>query len=117
MADEKLGTFKVGDAYRQPVGATKKKASEESQANQNNETLGFARIEGIIEKEDPAAISASLTTLHNALDELASKGNSTNKEKSEAQKAMVAIERAADLLDYLFQTKAKLVEQATQPKK
>ena len=36
----------------------------------------------------------------------------TNKEKLAASRAMAAVERAVDLIDYLFQTKAALQQDA-----
>ena len=35
----------------------------------------------------------------------------TNKDRAAAKKAVVAVERTADLLDFLFQTKAGMIEQ------
>jgi hypothetical protein len=113
MAKDKLQSFKIGETQKPGVRTTNKKG--ESAPPPETQSFGFRRIEGILEKEDPATLSAGLTRIHDLLEAL-EKAAKSNKDKAAAKKALVAVERTADLLDYLFQTKAALVAQATPSK-
>lgn len=100
-----LQSFKIADTRKPTVqrrGQTTAKPEEEEQRS-----LGFARIERILENETHGSINSKLTDI---LDGLATfeEGKSAQKDKVAAKKAMIAIERAADLMEYLFQTKAEL---------
>ena len=107
MSDKKLESFKIGDTQKAGVNAPKKGGAAEQQAESEVYSLGFTRIEKILEDEDAAAVSDNLNKLLISLEEF-ERGASTNKDKSAAKKAIVAVERAADLLDYLFQTKSSM---------
>lgn len=102
--DENLPSFKIADTRKPMVQrrGTQAKATEEEQRS-----LGFARIERILENEDHQSINAKLTDM---LDGLASfeQGATATRDKAAVKKAVVAIERCADLMEYLFQTKADL---------
>ena len=113
MAEEKLGKFKVGDARKAPVAPSKTRAEQDSKKSQSEAySLGFSRIEAILETEDAATISASLSQIHSDLAKLNDGAKSSNKDKAAASRAMTAVERTVDLLDYLFQTKAALQSSA-----
>ncbi len=106
MADKKLETFKIGDTQRPGVLKAKKGAEAPAPAPESK-SVGFARIEKILEHDDAATLSENLGKLINSIEEFESKAT-TNKDKAAAKKAIVAVERTADLLDYLFQTKASM---------
>ena len=104
---KKMESFKIGDTQKVGVAAPVKKGSAKPSAEPQAYSLGFNRIENLLEKEDPVAVGASLNTLLVKLEEFHTK-SSTNKDKAAAKKAIIAVERAVDLIDYLFQTKAAL---------
>lgn len=109
MSDKNdLESFKIGDT-RLP-GVAKPAAPQQSRADEQQSeeaSLGFNRIEKILENEDPTSVSDALGSLHDKLEAFLAK-SSTNRDKSNAQRALVAVERTVDLLDYLFQTKAAM---------
>ncbi|OGQ92187.1 MAG: hypothetical protein A2289_02555 [Deltaproteobacteria bacterium RIFOXYA12_FULL_58_15] len=109
MSKKKLESFKIGDT-RKP-GISQPKAGQETsrQAASEAASLGFRRIETILENDEVGTVSASLNQLLQSLESLERKAG-TNKDKVAAKRAIVAVERTADLLDYLFQTKAQMAE-------
>ncbi len=111
MADDKLKSFKIGDSQRPTAAPVTQKGDQP--ASEESVTLGFARIENMLEKEDPVAIGENLNTLLKNLEELQSTVT-TNKEKLAAKKAIAAVERAVDLMDFLFQTKTQLESNASE---
>ena len=106
MTEKKLESFKIGDTQKAGV-AKPKKGSEKQEDTPQSQSVGFARIEKILENDDAATMSENLSKLINSLDEFEKKAT-TNKDKAAAKKAIVAVERTADLLDYLFQTKTQM---------
>lgn len=106
MTDKKLESFKIGDTQKPGVAKAKKGSEKQPDAPQT-QTVGFARIEKILENDDTAAMGENLSKLIHSLEEFEGKAT-TNKDKAAAKKAIVAVERTADLLDYLFQTKAQM---------
>jgi hypothetical protein len=107
MTEKKLESFKIGDTQKPGVAKPKKVSDKHQDNSATSQSVGFARIEKILENDDVATISENLTKLINSLDEFEKK-STTNKDKAAAKKAIVAVERAADLLDYLFQTKSSM---------
>ena len=105
MTDKKLETFKIGDHQKaaQRTAAKKEKAAEEEQ----DATLGFTRIEAILDQETPDSVAKSMSSLLHALADFESK-SSTNRDKAAAQKAIVAVELTVDLMNFLYQTKTQL---------
>ncbi|MBI5508847.1 MAG: hypothetical protein HY903_08850 [Deltaproteobacteria bacterium] len=106
MANKKLESFKIADTQR-PGVQKPKKGGDKPTTTQESQSVGFTRIEKILEANDAASVSENLSKLIASLEDLEKK-SSTNKDKAAAKKAIVAVERAADLLDYLFQTKASM---------
>jgi hypothetical protein len=105
--DKKLESFKIGDTQQAGVrkagvapGPTREEQSEAA-------SLGFRRIETILEENDAAAVTESLGNLLQNL-EAFEKRAKNNREKAAVKKATIAVERTADLLDYLFQTKSAM---------
>ncbi len=109
MADTKLESFKIADTRKPSVAGAAKKTPEapDNAAVSEAHSLGFKRIESILEKEDPSAVRASLERLESQLSALEKEGAS-NKAKASAKKAIQAVKRTTDLMDYLFQTKATM---------
>lgn len=101
MADDKLEAFKIGDT-RKPAVSAPKKTGDSAEA----QSLGFRRIEGILETEDRASVGASLGALRDSLQAYEQAGG--NKEKAAAKKAIVAVDRAVELMDFLFATKESM---------
>ncbi len=110
MTDKKLESFKIGATQKPGITKGKGQAPEKSnQAKSEESSLGFRRIETILEGDEAANVAENLNKLLSALEEKAQK-SSNNRDKANAQKAMVAVERTVDLLDYLFQTKAQMTQ-------
>ncbi len=109
MADDKkdIESFKIGDSHRdgmsKPVETGAARLADGPAAE--SFSLGFARIENMLEKEDPSEVGQGLTEILGALENLL-QGAETNKEKLAIKRATAAVERAVDLMDYLFQTKS-----------
>ena len=106
MADDELKSFKIGDMQAgAPAGpVTPKQASAPTPESQS---VGFARIEKLLEAETPDGVSTQLSSILGNLEQFDA-GATTPKDKSASKKAIAAVERAADLMDYLFQTKASM---------
>ena len=112
MADDKLASFKIGEKQKpkvknSPGGSSGGRAAKKTQANQ---TLGFARIEEILDHEAPGAVGARLAEILDDLD-AGLAASTTPKDKSAYRKSRGALERTVDLLDYLFRTKEALQKQ------
>lgn len=109
MTSKKLESFKIGDTKKPGIAKPVKAATTEASnaAKSEAQSLGFRRIETILEQDAAVNISENLNKLLSSLEELAQKAK-TNKDKAAAQKAIIAVERTADLLDYLFQTKSAM---------
>jgi len=107
MTDKKLESFKIADT-RKPSVSNPKKGPEKQVDNEDQiQSVGFARIEKILENNDAEALSEKLSELINSLEQFGGQAT-TNKGRAAAKKAIIAVERTADLLDYLFQTKAHM---------
>ena len=106
MADEELKSFKIGDMQGPPVSAPVNPKAPQEQTPQSD-SVGFARIEKLLEAETPDDVSESLSSILNNLEQFDSDAT-TPKDKAASKKAIAAVERAADLVDYLFQTKVAM---------
>jgi len=106
MADEKLESFKIGDSHRPGMSAPASKGGKPADEAITS-SLGFARIEELLEKEPPEQVGQSLNEIMSKLEELRDSADS-NKVKAGATKALAAVERTVDLMDYLYQTKQQL---------
>ena len=107
MTEKKLKSFKIGDTQKPGVARPKKSQGTQQNNDATSQSVGFARIEKILENDDAATISENLSKLIQSLEEFEKKAT-TNKDRAAAKKAIVSVERTADLLDYLFQTKASM---------
>jgi hypothetical protein len=61
----------------------------------------------LLESETPDGVSTQLTSILGSLEQFGADAT-TPKDKSASKKAIAAVERAADLMDYLFQTKVSM---------
>ncbi len=105
MTDKKLESFKIA-ATRKPGVRSPKKAEPDPAAG-GARSLGFKRIEGLLESEERAAVQAGLAKLKDGLAELARTAKAA-KDKAAARKAIAAVERTASLMDFLYDTKDSL---------
>ena len=103
MTEKKLQSFKISATQKPRVVSTAKGKSDPPPAP----SLGFSRLEKVLETEDAASVGQTLSGLLKQLEDVQAKA-ATPKDKAGAKKAIVAVERVVDLIDYLFQTKASL---------
>jgi hypothetical protein len=109
MTDKpRLESFKAGSVQKPRPDAAARRAAPPEAAT---ETIGFERIEGLLDHEVPGEVGLKMANLLDSLSEL-EKTSTTPKAKAGAKKARVAVERTIDLLDYLYQTKQNLLQQA-----
>lgn len=101
MTKEDLKGFKISDQVKSPV---EKPRAKKAEAAAPPPSVGFPRIEAIVESGDLGGLEGRL----NQLKELAKSGS--NKDKLAAKKAASAYERAQTLLRYLLDTKARLAQ-------
>jgi hypothetical protein len=107
MEEKKLEVFRIGDTRKATVLAPKKPPPPSREERSQAASLGFRRIEKILEDEDPEILGQSLSKLLKDLEAFQKRAKGT-KDKSAVKKAIAAVERTADLMDYLFQTRAAL---------
>lgn len=103
MANKKLESFKAGQVQGKKPLPRRETKTDEPQSY----SVGFARIESLLDKEDPAAVGATLSAIHKNLADLEDAAKS-NRDKLQAQKARAGVELAIDMVEYLFHTKASL---------
>ena len=118
MSEQKLESFKIGDKHKPRVasGASAKDKDKEPEAPAETATLGFARIEGILDTEPPGAVAEKLHFMITQLTERETEAKSA-KDKATFKRARIAVERTRELLDYLFQTKAAMLAAVEQSPK
>lgn len=100
MSNSDLKSFKISDQTKQPVDRPRAKAA--GKADAAPPSVGFPRIEAVVESGDLGGLGDRLAVLQ----EMARNGS--NKDKLAAKKAAAAYERASALLGYLLETKARL---------
>lgn len=113
MADEKLASFKIGDKHKPRVKNSPSGGKEPKPEAAH--TLGFARIEEILDSAAPGAVGQRLAEILDDLDAGLAAAK-TPKDKSAYKKGRAALERTIDLLDYLFRTKESLMNKQTPEK-
>ncbi len=107
MADKKLESFKIADTRKPGVAGHAK--GEAAAPAPEAQSLGFKRIEGLLEREEPGAVHQNLEALKGELAKL-EKGSSANTDKAAAKKALAAVDRASELMDFLYKTKESLLQ-------
>ncbi len=114
---QKLQTFRAGDlqaAKQQASSGRKKSSKNKPDAQAVAGSMGFERIERLLDEEVPGDVGQKLANLLDGLSE-AERGAGSAKQKGSAKKARVAVERTIDLLDYLYQVKQGLLQTAIRP--
>lgn len=106
MSGKKLESFKISETQKPTIKHSKKPASSR-EAESEKYSVGFRRIETLIEEQDPQEVSGVINDLLQKLEEL-QRSSRSKRDLAAIKKAIVAVERTADLLDYLFQTKASM---------
>jgi hypothetical protein len=109
MSEKKLESFKIADTRKPGVTTPTPARAAEPAASPESQSLGFKRIEGLLESDEPAAVRQNLETLKGELAKL-EKDATANKDKVAAKKALAAVDRAAELMDFLYKTKASMLE-------
>lgn len=99
-----MSTFKIGDMRRPSVRATKKPSAPA--APEAEPSLGFPAVEARLEGGTVDSVAEELRESYEHLEQMSASGDMRS--KAAAKKAMGAYERAADLFEYLFETKAAL---------
>lgn len=110
MSDEKLAAFRAGDRQKKRVGAAAKPSAQE----EAHATMGFARIEHILDEVGADAAAARLRGLVDALT-AREEGAKSARERGACRRARGAMERTMDLLDHLFATKQAMADGAGAP--
>jgi len=104
MSDKDLKSFKIGDSQRAGISSPVSSKDGAEEPSPESQSVGFARIEKILEDETPETIGEKLQTLISSIETFGNDAT-TNKDKLAAEKAVGAVEKVVDLMDYLFQTK------------
>ncbi len=105
MAKNELDSFKIAETRKPGVSSPKK--GETAAPAAEARSLGFKRIEGLLEREDRATVQASLSRLKESLTAL-ERGAKGNQDRAAAKKAIAAVDRTAELMDFLYDTKDSL---------
>lgn len=100
--DEDLGSFKIGDMRRPEVRSFQKPTSEQPEPEETP-SVGFPSIESRLENGSIEDLADELRGSYEQLEALSTGGDM--KKRAGAKKAMIAYERCADLMEYLFDTK------------
>lgn len=101
--DDELGSFKIADKRRPEVRSSQRlKQKDEPEPTPS---VGFPSIE---QRLETATIEAVADELRPSYEKLEAVATNDPKQKGNAKKAMVAYERCADLMEYLFATKEAL---------
>lgn len=103
MAERPKGeSFRIADVRRPEVRGGRPPSKTPPPAR----SMGFPAIEAWLEEGAIEEVIEAIRPRYEALEQMAGAG--TPREKAGAKKAMIAYERAADLLEYLFDTKERL---------
>ncbi|MCA9553595.1 MAG: hypothetical protein KC933_26385 [Myxococcales bacterium] len=105
MAKDDLSTFRISDMRRASVRASTKQGKAAAPAAEEP-SVGFPAVEARLETSSADGVAEELRASYEQLEAM-SEGRDV-KTKAAAKKAMGAYERAADLFEYLFQTKDAL---------
>lgn len=105
MAKDELGSFKIGD-MRRPSLRTSSKGGQRAAEPEPAPSVGFPAVEARLESSTVDGVAEELRASYEQLEAMSTTGDM--RKKAGAKKAMGAYERAADLFEYLFQTKDAL---------
>lgn len=107
---DELSSFRIADVKRPEVRSFTK-AEEGGQPGVTKEasaSVGFPAIEARLERGTIDELADELRPSYEKLEALSESGDM--KTKAAAKRAMAAYERAADLFEYLFETKATMTK-------
>jgi hypothetical protein len=101
--DDEIPAFKIADKRRPEVRSSQRlKKKDEPEPTPS---VGFPSIESRLETASIEAVADELRPSYEKLEALTT---GDPKQKGNAKKAMIAYERCADLMEYLFATKEAL---------
>jgi hypothetical protein len=109
-----LKSFKAADSQRPTVSSPAKKGSDEP-VPQAGVSLGYEKIEKLLEAEDPQGVLSGLQGSLAKLKQLESDGKN-QKEKTASKKAQLAYEHTLSIIEYLFKTKEALLTSTSEKK-
>ena len=100
---DSLQSFKVGDLQGPPrVKESKPAFKPPASGDEVQQSMGFLRIEALLDDGDPSEISNNFNNLLNTLETEAAEAP-TPGQKHALGKAQGAVEKTADLLNYLLE--------------
>ncbi len=102
--DEDLETFRIADKRRPEVRSFQRTVAQTEP--EPSPSVGFPTIERHLEEGSIDDLAETLRPAYERLEGLV--GGNDPKVKGAAKKAMIAYERCADLMEYLFATKEAL---------
>lgn len=102
-----MESFKIGDARRPQVSSVAQRKSGKDASAQGSQSIGFERIEKLLEQDDASEQIKALEDTVASLRQLAADAVSP-REKSAAEKAIVAYEHLLELIQYLLKTKEQM---------
>ena len=105
MSDSDLKTFKIADTHQPTVTASASKRA--SQAAKENPTIGFQRLEKLLETETAETVDTKMNALLTDLSNLESQAES-QKEKASAKRARAGVSQAHEMLLCLYETKTQM---------
>jgi hypothetical protein len=116
MSDKNLQTFKASDLQKPTKkGGSEKKAATPAQhdvkVKKEETSVGFEAIERTLDTMSHDEIKAQLAELIEQIESLGDQANN-NRGKSEADKAIIAVERTSELLAYLYKTRDDIMKEA-----
>ncbi|MEE2961331.1 MAG: hypothetical protein VYA34_11350 [Myxococcota bacterium] len=103
MSDSDLKTFKIGDTHQPTVAASA--SHRASQAAKGKPTVGFPRLEKLLETETAETVDTKMNAILTNLGNLESQADSP-KEKACAKRATAAVSQAHEMLIFLYETKS-----------
>lgn len=104
--NDDLASFKISDIKRPEVRSFTRPPADTDKGVTPSVSAGFPAIEARLESSTIEGIAEELRPTYERLEGLAAQGDL--KSKAAAKKAMAAYERAADLFEYLYDTKTAL---------
>ena len=116
MPNKDLQSFKASDLQKPAKkGGPEKKATPAAQhdvkSKKEETSVWFESIEHTLDTMSHDAIKAQLAELIDQIEALGDQA-SNNRGKSEADKAIIAVERTSELLAYLYKTRDDILKEA-----
>ena len=110
MSSDELKSFKIGDSQPKRLTPTRKDAeAARKEAEAEAASVGFRRIEELLDDHDEDTVRAKLDGLESACSERLEAAKS-HKDKAAAQKAQKAIVQVRGLIEHLFDIRRQIAE-------